>query len=136
MRKSGTLSETLTKFVYSFMIQKSQTALVNGKATIDERLARWLLMAHDRVPAPTFYITHEFLALMLGVRRPGVTDALHELEGKGLIRSRRNHVSVLDRKGLEAAADWSYGVAEAEYCRVFDIRAPTGASGVSWPLGK
>ena len=136
MRKSVTLSETLTKFVYSFMIQKSQTALVNGRGTIDERLARWLLMAHDRVPSPTFYITHEFLALMLGVRRPGVTDALNELEGKGLIRSRRNQVSILDRKGLEAAAGWSYGLAEAEYQRVFGIGASTGTSGVSRPLGK
>jgi CRP-like cAMP-binding protein len=119
MRNSKSLAETLTKFVHTFMVQISQTALVNGKASVDERLARWLLMAHDRVDSPQFHITHEFLALMLGVRRPGVTNALHDLEGKGVIRSKRNELIVLDRRGLEAAAGWSYGVPEAEYARLF-----------------
>jgi CRP-like cAMP-binding protein len=119
MRNSEGLSGVLTKFVHSLMIQKSQTALVNGKGKIDARLARWLLMAHDRVEGPRFPVTHEFLALMLGVRRPGVTNALHVLEGNGLIRSKRNEVIILDRPGLEDAADWCYGVAEAEYHRIF-----------------
>ena len=126
MRKSPGLSEMLTKFIYSFMIQTSQTALVNGRGTIDERLARWLLMAHDRMSAPKLHITHEFLSLMLGVRRPSVTDALHQLEGRGLIRSSRNEVVVRDRSGLEAAAAWCYGMAEAEYNRVFGIYDSTG----------
>jgi len=126
IRKSPGLSETLTKFIYSFMVQTSQTALVNGRATIDERLARWLLMAHDRVSAPNLHITHEFLSLMLGVRRPSVTDALHLLEGRGLIRSSRNEVVVRDRSGLEAAADWCYGVPQAEYNRVCGFDASTG----------
>src|SRR6266540_557344 len=126
MWKSPGLSEILTKFIYSFMVQTSQTALVNGRATIDERLARWLLMAHDRMSAPKFHITHEFLSLMLGVRRPSVTDALHLLESRGLIRSSRNEVIVRDRSGLEAAAAWCYGVAEAEYNRVFGIYDSTG----------
>ncbi len=135
MRKSGSLSETLTKFVHAIMIQKSQTALVNSKGRIEERLARWLLMAHDRVPAPKFHITHEFLALMLGVRRPGVTEALHQLEGKSLIRSNRNEVVIRDRAGLEAVADWCYGVAEAEYHRIFGFNASTGTNTASDPLG-
>jgi len=83
-------------------------------------------MAHDRVAAPKLQITHEFLSLMLGVRRPSVTDALHLLEGRGLIRSNRNEVVIRDRSGLEAATAWCCGVAEAEYNRVFGFYASTG----------
>jgi CRP-like cAMP-binding protein len=128
MRKSRSLSDTLTKFVHAFMIQKSQTALVNGKGTIGARLARWLLMAHDRVEGPRFPVTHEFLSLMLGSTRPGVTNALHGLEGQGLIRSKRNEVVILDRAGLETTADWCYGVPEAEYQRIFGFSASVGTN--------
>ena len=81
-------------------------------------MARWLLMAHDRVEGDEFRLTHEFLAVMLGVRRPGVTVALHFLEGAGLIRSTRGLVTVLDREGLEEATEGFYGVPEAEYERL------------------
>ena len=91
-------------FANAMMNQTAQTALANGLATIDMRLARWLLMAADRVGGTDMTFTHEVMATSLGVRRPGVTDALHRLEGERLIRSRRAVVSIRDWAGLEALA--------------------------------
>ncbi|MDB5480157.1 MAG: cyclic nucleotide-binding protein [Caulobacteraceae bacterium] len=118
METSPTLRTCLLHYVQAFLVQTAQTALANGQAKLEERLARWLLMTHDRFEGDAFPITHEFLALMLGVRRPGVTVALHLLEGTGLIRSTRGLLTVLDREGLEEAAGGSYGVAESEYERL------------------
>lgn len=118
MRDSPTLRDSLLRFVQAFMIQTAHTALANGRARIDERLARWLLMAQDRVCGDKLPLTHEFLSLMLGVRRPGVTDALHRLEGEGLIRAKRSLIMVRDRAGLVEVADGSYGGPEAEYRRL------------------
>ena len=129
MGESRSLTTTLLRYVNVFMVQGSQTALANGRGKLDERLARWLLMWHDRVLADELIITHEFLALLLGVRRQGVTVTLHELEGKGLIRSTRSHVRILDRDGLQRAANGFYGVPEAEYDRSIGFavgRAPPG----------
>jgi CRP-like cAMP-binding protein len=114
---SRSLTATLLRYVNVFMVQGSQTALANGRGRLDKRLARWLLMWDDRVQPDTVAVTHEFLALLLGVRRQGVTVALHELEGKGLIRSTRGAVGILDREGLKLAASGFYGVPEAEYAR-------------------
>jgi CRP-like cAMP-binding protein len=129
MGESRSLTTALLRYVNVFMVQGSQTALANGRGRLDERLARWLLMWHDRVLADELIITHEFLALLLGVRRQGVTVTLHELEGKGLIRSTRSHVRILDRGGLQRAANGFYGVPEAEYDRSIGFavgRAPPG----------
>jgi CRP-like cAMP-binding protein len=82
------LLATLLRFVHVFMVQISQTAIANGHNTIAERLARWMLMYQDRADAPEFTITHEFLAVMLAVRRSGVTEALNDLEGRNLIRAK------------------------------------------------
>jgi CRP-like cAMP-binding protein len=117
MKGSPTLAGVLFRYVQAFMIQTSQTAISNGSAKLEERLARWLLMAHDRVENDELPIIHEFLALMLGVRRPGVTVTLHSLEQQGLIHPHRGSITVLDREGLMRVADASYGVAEAEYER-------------------
>jgi CRP-like cAMP-binding protein len=117
MRKSETLTARLLHYVRVFLAQTSQTALSNGRGRLDERLARWLLMWDDRVFDAGATITHDFLAILLGVTRPGVTVALHELEGKGLIRSTRSHVRILNRDGLRLAANGFYGVPEAEYER-------------------
>ncbi len=118
MTASRGVTATLLRYVQVFMMQSSQTALANGRGKVGERLARWLLMWHDRVGADDLVVTHEFLALLLGVRRPGVTVALHELEGLGLIRSGRNRVRILDRRGLRRAASGFYGIPEAEYDRL------------------
>jgi CRP-like cAMP-binding protein len=118
MRASGSLHKLLLKYVQAFMVQTSHTAIANARAQIDRRLARWLLMAHDRTGDKTLPLTHEFLALMLGVRRPGVTEALQSLKGQKLIETRRNQIVMLNRNGLEKAAGNSYGVPEREYRRL------------------
>jgi CRP-like cAMP-binding protein len=113
MRKSASLSRVLLNFVNAFLIQTSHTALSNGTATIEERLARWLLMAQDRLGGDEVPLTHEFLSLMLGVRRVGVTGALNQLARKGVIRLSRGRIWVIDRDGLIDSANGSYGIPEA-----------------------
>lgn len=136
MKGSETLKSQFLKFALSFMVQVTHTALANGRDRIDARLARWILMASDRVESSELQLTHEFMALMLGVRRPGVTDALHRLEGEHLIRSRRGVVSIRDRTGLERLAGPAYGVPEAEYRRLFGYGPPgrTAAATSSSPV--
>jgi CRP-like cAMP-binding protein len=124
MRKSSSLQLLLIQFAQSFLVQTAHTALANGRAKLEERLARWVLMAHDRVDGNEVPLTHEFLALMLGVRRPGVTVALHILEGNGLIRSTRGMVEVLDREGLIELCDGIYGIPEGEAKRLVGWQSP------------
>lgn len=118
LAKSPSLRQLLLKFAHAFMIQTAHTAIANGRASLEERLARWILMAHDRVPSDTLPLTHEFLSIMLGVRRAGVTVALHGLEGRGLIKSRRGLIRLIDRDGLRAIAGSFYGTPEAELKRL------------------
>jgi CRP-like cAMP-binding protein len=105
--------------VHVFAVQAEQTCLANGRGKLEERLARWLLMAHDRIGKSRLEITQEFLSIMLGVRRPGVTVALRGLEHRGLIEGRRGLIIIVDRKGLELATNGFYGVAEGELARLF-----------------
>lgn len=116
--RSESLRRFLLLYVQTLLIQFATTALANGHAKLEERLARWLLMTNDRCDGVDMRLTHEFLSVMLGVRRSGVTEAMHMLEGKGLIRANRGQVVVLDRQGLEVQANGSYGRAEAEYARL------------------
>jgi len=118
MAASGAMRALFLKYVQAFTTQTAHTAIANGRATIDERLSRWLLMAQDRLGGRDLPLTHEFLAVMLGVRRAGVTDALSVLEGDKIIRAVRGKITVLDRKRLEEKARDSYGVPEAEYRRL------------------
>lgn len=109
------------RYVRSQAIQVASTALANGRSKLEERLARWLLMVQDRIDDERIVLTHEFLSIMLGVRRPGVTVALHILEGKGLIRSNRGEILIRDREGLIELADGAYGMAEGEYRRLMGM---------------
>ncbi len=118
IEQSRPLRELLMSYIQAFTIQTGYTALSNGSGVIAERLARWLLMCHDRVDGDDLPITHEFLGIMLGVRRSGVTDAIHLLEGVNIIRATRGNIRVLDRGRLEETAGDSYGVPEAEYRRL------------------
>jgi CRP-like cAMP-binding protein len=118
MEASPSLRKLLMRYVHTVWIQTAQTALANGRFTVNERLARWVLMSHDRLDGDDVPLTHDFLALMLGVRRAGVTVALHILEGEHMIKSTRGHIRVLDRAKLKAMAQDSYGLPEAEYERV------------------
>ena len=120
---SRMLHTFLLRFVQVFTLQTTMTAVVNGTHMIGERLARWLLMCQDRMEKNEFPITHAFLATMLGVRRPGVTDALIDMEGEQLIKAGRGKIRILDRAGLLVRAGASYGIPEAEYLRL--IGSPT-----------
>jgi CRP-like cAMP-binding protein len=115
---SVSLRDSLLKFVQAFGVQTTHTAICNAQSRLDVRLARWLLMAHDRIGEDTLTLTHEFLSLMLAVRRPGVTEALHALRNQGLISYGRGQIALKDRKGMERVAGEAYGTPEAEYRRL------------------
>jgi CRP-like cAMP-binding protein len=116
--QSQSLRKLLLAYVQCSIVQAAQTAASNGNNELPERLARWLLMCHDRVEGDEIAITHEFLGMMLAVRRSGVTVALHALEGASAIKARRGLVTITDRERLLEIADGSYGGAEAEYRRL------------------
>ena len=113
-RESKSLHQVLLRQGYAFTVQMAQTALANGRHKLEERLARWLLMAHDRVDGDELPLTHEFLSLMLGVRRSGVSVALKILEREGMVKARRGGVVITDRDGLEECANGAYCSPEAE----------------------
>ncbi len=112
------LHRRLLRYSQTLNVQTSGTAFANAEHTVEARLARWLLMCHDRLDGDDIQITHDFLAMMLGVRRAGVTTATHILEGNGLIRAKRGVITILDRERLEELADSAYGLPEAEYARL------------------
>jgi CRP-like cAMP-binding protein len=106
--QSRALHRTILSYAHTFLVQTAQTALGNGLNKIEERLARWLLMAADRLGSDELPLTHEFLAIMLGTQRPGVTIALHELERGGLILTQRGRITITDRKALEKGSNGLY----------------------------
>jgi CRP-like cAMP-binding protein len=120
----------MMKSARAFELQIASTASANGRALLEQRLARWLLMVHDRLDTNLFHITHEFLSQMLCTRRPGVTVALHLLEGRGFIASSRGQIEIRDRDGLIDEANGAYGRAEAHYARLlgWDFRKRTNGS--------
>ena len=118
MKQSATLSALVLKSAQAFTIQTAHTALANGRAKLEERLARWLLMAHDRLDSDEVPLTHEFLAVMLGVRRAGVTVALHSFEARGMITTRRGQLTLINRAAIEQVAGSFYGIPEAELKRL------------------
>lgn len=113
--RSATLRRTLLRYVQTLFVQTAQSAAANAHHRMESRLARWLLMCHDRVEGDNIALTHEFMGMMIGAQRSGVTVSLHILEGAGMVRSTRGRVDILDRDRLKELADGSYGGAEAEY---------------------
>ena len=118
LAKSNSLRHLLLKYAQVVLIQTAQTAVANARLTLEGRLARWLLMTQDRLGESKVPMTHEFLSAMLGVRRAGVTEALHALEGKRAIRAMRGEIAILDRRIIEKRAGALYGLPEAEYERL------------------
>ncbi|MGV1754673.1 Crp/Fnr family transcriptional regulator [Agrobacterium sp. CG674] len=107
----------ILRYVHCRDMQLSHSALANARYNMSERLARWILMCHDRLRTNDLPLTHEFLSLMLGVRRSGVTNEIHILEGVHAIKATRGNIKILDRQKLEEMASGSYGIPEREYER-------------------
>lgn len=116
--QSSSLAAIIGRYMHYLTIQVGQTAYANASLNIEARLARWILMTDDRSDDFELNMTHEFLAIMLGVRRPGVTTAVHVLEGAKMIRAERGTIVVLDRGKLEDLASDAYGLPEAAYERL------------------
>lgn len=122
MGQNRRLRELLLRYVQVFMIQTSQTALANATALLPEKIARWLLMSEDRIGTKHIPLTHDLLALMIGVQRSGVTLAVGEMENRGLLAGKRALITILDRAALMEMAKGIYGQAEKEYReRVFAV---------------
>jgi CRP-like cAMP-binding protein len=123
LQKSQGLRTRFLNYAQVLMTQMAFTALANGRYKIEERLARWLLMADDRSDGDTIHLTHEFLAVMLGSRRAGVTAALNHFQKRGVLKMQRGLITILSRSALEDAANGSYGAPEMEYRRLFGDKA-------------
>ena len=116
--KSETLRTTFLRFAHILGVQTSFTAASNALHPVEERLARWLLMCHDRSESDELYLTHKFMSVMLAVRRATVTTAVHVLEGNKFITGERGYITILNRVALEEFAGDAYGGPEAEYRRL------------------
>jgi CRP-like cAMP-binding protein len=123
MLKSDTLHSALLTGIQAFSAQASHTALANGRGTLEQRLARWLLMAHDRMESHRLGLTHELLSIMLGVQRPTVSLALHKMQAEGAIKTQRSAVTIKNRALLKKTAKGFYGVPEAEQERLTGWRS-------------
>ena len=126
LQRTPTLNLVMLRYVHAFFNQVAQSAACAHLHGVDRRCCRWLLMTRDRMPSSDFLLTHEFLGMMLGVRRTTVTDVMGGLQRAGLIRYRRGHVNVLDREGLLERACECYQISKLEFDRLLgdDTMAP------------
>ena len=114
----------LNRYVQALLVQIAQENVCNTFHPVEQRCARWLLMSHDRVRQPSFYLTQEFLALLLGVRRSGVNEAARNLQNAGAIQYARGLITIVSRESLEAASCRCYGVVRDEFHRMrHDLQA-------------
>jgi CRP-like cAMP-binding protein len=118
LMRSATTRMLMLRYAHAFFNQVAQSAACNHFHSLRQRCCRWLLMTHDRMQADEFLLTQEFLAMMLGVQRTGVTAAAGALQRDGLIRYRRGHVTILDRRGLQKGSCECYGVSKTEFDRL------------------
>jgi CRP-like cAMP-binding protein len=124
MERSATLRTSMLRYAHAFFNQMTQCAACAHFHSLEQRCCRWLLMTRDRMPSDEFLLTHEFLAMMLGVRRAGVTTAAGALQRAGLIQYRRGRVTILDRRGLEDAACECYAITRTAFDRLHGAAAP------------
>ncbi|HET7434926.1 MAG TPA: Crp/Fnr family transcriptional regulator [Thermoanaerobaculia bacterium] len=113
------LHDVVNRYIHTIFINASQSAACNRRHLVEARLARWLLTSADGIASDEVHITQEYLSAMLGVRRPGVTEAALKLQSANLIRYSRGLVEITDRPGLEEAACECYGVIKVELDRLF-----------------
>ena len=117
-KRGGALQDSLLRYVQLLLLQTGQIAACNRLHSIGERLARWLLMSQDRCRCDELPFTQEFLAIMLGIRRAGVTEAALILQAKEYISYRRGQVKILDRAGLEDFTCECYRIVKDEFDRL------------------
>jgi CRP-like cAMP-binding protein len=129
-RRSPAFDLRLRRYLALLLTQRAQSVACARLHSVESRLARWILVVHDRIDGDEFPVTHEFLALLLGARRPSVTVAAEDLQATGLIRYRRGHLEVLDRAGLEAASCECYWVVREEAGRL--LGWVPGGPGIAW----
>ncbi|SCW76525.1 cAMP-binding domain of CRP or a regulatory subunit of cAMP-dependent protein kinases [Sphingobium faniae] len=134
-RSSDKLLYYLLRYVQTQIAQMSLTVSASVRANVQVRLARKLLMYHDRVGIDDLPLTHENMSIMMGVRRASVTHAIHSLEGEGWIRAQRGLVTIRDRQGLEKYCGPFYGVAERRYDQIMNIQRPTRSDHLPRPSG-
>ena len=123
LARSASMRAVMLRYVHAVFNQVAQSAACNQFHSIEQRCARWLLMTHDRMHSDEFLLTQEFLAMMLGVQRTGVSVAASALQRAGLIRYSRGIVTMLDRRGLQRRACECYGVSKREFDRLLGQRA-------------
>jgi CRP-like cAMP-binding protein len=119
--QEGPLHRLLQLYVQAFMTQVSQATACNRLHRVDQRLARWLLTAQDRVGRAEFPMTHEFMAQILGVRRATITEVAGSFHENGLVRCRRGAVAILDRGGLRRTACDCYRIVQEEFDRLLSV---------------
>lgn len=125
MDMSATLQRSVMNFYHTITVQAGQSALCNAVGKADERLARWLLMAQDRVAGDPLAFSHESIARLICLRRPAITTTLRRFHCEGSIRiAARKNIVITDRSALERVASRFYGVSEKEYDRVFSRIEP------------
>ena len=120
--RSGAVMHLLLRYTQALITQMAQTAVCNRHHSLDQQLCRWLLLSLDRLQGSELRMTQELIANMLGVRREGVNAAALKLQGAGLIRYARGHISVIDRPGLEQRSCECYAVVKKEYDRLLPPR--------------
>ena len=118
LERSPTLNLVMLRYAHAFFNQVAQSAACAHLHKVEQRCCRWLLMTRDRMPSGDFLLTHEFLGMMLGVRRTTVTDVMGTLQRAGLIHYRRGHVTILDHEGLQQRACECYDISKLEFDRL------------------
>ena len=123
LARSASMRTAMLHYAHAFFNQVAQSAACNQFHSIEQRCCRWMLMTHDRMQSDEFLLTREFLAMMLGVQRTGVTVAAGALQRAGLIRYRRGNVTIIDRRGLIRRSCECYSVSKRELDRLLGGRA-------------
>ena len=123
LARSASMRNVMLRYAHAFFNQVAQSAACNHFHSLEQRCCRWLLMTHDRMQSNEFLLTQEFLAMMLGVQRTGVTTTAGALQRAGLIRYKHGNVTIIDRRGLIRRSCECYGVSKNEFDRLLGNRA-------------
>jgi CRP-like cAMP-binding protein len=123
LKRNDSLRALINRYHLAYLLDLSQTIACNGLHTLEKRCCRWLLLSQTRMKSSELPFTHEFLSMMLGVRRPSVTDVLQSLQERGFISAQRGKIVVLDREGLERTSCECYRTVREEFERILGTPA-------------